>query len=73
MKIKHDDFCPCTRFRAQPEFCRCGAIERAEIVADVSQAFAKRLREILRSPAPSQGEVGPAPVDIPCGNWGDND
>jgi len=51
MKMKHDDFCPCTRFRAQPEFCRCGAVERAEIVADVSKAFGERLRAIMATEA----------------------
>jgi len=56
IKIKHDDFCPCARFRAQPEFCRCGAIERKEIVEETAKAFAARLREILRSASPSQGE-----------------
>lgn len=45
---KHDDFCPCTRFHAQDEFCTCGAIERAAIVADVGEAFGKRLRQIER-------------------------
>lgn len=53
-QIKHDDLCPCTRFRAQPEFCRCGAIERKEIVEETVQAFSDRLREIMRPAPPSQ-------------------
>ena len=51
MKIKHDDFCPCTRFRAQAEFCSCGAIKRDEIVKGVSESFAKRLHDIMRGPS----------------------
>jgi predicted ATPase with chaperone activity len=53
VKINHDDLCPCTRFRAPPEFCQCGAIDRAEIVADVSKDFADRLREIMATPTPA--------------------
>jgi predicted ATPase with chaperone activity len=56
--VKHDDFCPCTRFRAQPEFCRCGAIERREIVEETVQAFSDRLREINQTPAPMKTEMG---------------
>ena len=55
---KHDDMCPCTRFRAQDEFCTCGAVERSEIVADVSKAFGKRLGEIMRSPSPQPRTMG---------------
>lgn len=50
----HDDFCPCTRFRAQPEFCQCGAIERKEIVEETVQAFSDRLREINQAPPPAE-------------------
>lgn len=57
MKLsKHDDMCPCTRFRAQPEFCTCGAIERDEIVADVGKKFGNRLREIMATAAPPHTE-----------------
>lgn len=49
---KHDDMCPCTRFRAQPEFCQCGAVERDEIVKDTSRRFGERLREIDQNPEP---------------------
>lgn len=70
---KHDDMCPCTRFRSQDEFCTCGAVERAEIVADASKNFAEHLRRInsatdaeideavsaLRTPSPQTKMVGP--------------
>lgn len=58
MRNKHDDMCPCTRFRAQDEFCTCGAVERADIVADVSKAFGRRLDSIMRPPAPQPREAG---------------
>lgn len=57
MRIRHDDFCPCTRFRAQPEFCQCGVIERAEIVEGVSRAFGQRLREINQNLLPAEMEA----------------
>lgn len=54
--IKHDDLCPCTRFRAQPEFCTCGAEKVAKIVADVSENFAGRLCDIMKPAAPAKQE-----------------
>lgn len=60
MKIQHDDFCPCARFRTGLEFCTCGVYSAAatqEIVDDVSQQFADRLREIMNpTPAPRAPE-----------------
>lgn len=56
--VKHDDMCPCTRFRAQPEFCTCGAEKVAEIVSEVSSNFAYRLRTIMRPAAPAKQEGG---------------
>lgn len=55
---KHDDFCPCTRFRAQDEFCQCGAVGRAEAVEETVKEFSRRLREINRNPAPQPRERG---------------
>ena len=49
-KIKHDDFCPCTRFKAQPEFCTCGGIEYAEAQEASIKRFGERLREISANP-----------------------
>lgn len=43
---KHDNMCPCTRFRSQDEYCTCGAAERAEIVEDARKNFAEHLRRI---------------------------
>lgn len=57
MQTNHDDFCPCARFRAQPEFCRCGAIERKEIVEETVQSFADRLREINQAPPPAERDA----------------
>lgn len=56
MKIRHDDFCPCTRFRAQDDFCQCGAVAREEIVTETVQAFGERLREIDRALPPAKRE-----------------
>lgn len=50
MKAAHDDLCPCNRYRAQDEFCTCGAVGRAAIVEEVSKAFGDRLREINKKP-----------------------
>ncbi|WP_159953146.1 DUF551 domain-containing protein [Rhizobium sp. 18065] len=55
---KHDDMCPCTRFRAQDEFCTCGAVARDEIVKDTSRRFGERLREIQRTPSPQPNLSG---------------
>lgn len=52
MTIRHDDICPCTRFRAQNEFCTCGAVARDEIVRGTSRRFGERLREIVGKPMP---------------------
>jgi hypothetical protein len=46
VKPTHDDLCPCNRYRAQDEFCTCGAVERAEIVADASRKFGEHLKRI---------------------------
>lgn len=57
---KHDDMCPCTRFRAQDEFCTCGAVARDEIVKETSRRFGERLREIQQSPPPQTRASVPA-------------
>lgn len=49
VKIRHDDFCPCTRFHTQPEFCNCGAVEYAETQEEANRRFGEKLREINRS------------------------
>lgn len=46
--MRHDDFCPCTRFSLQPEFCTCGAAECDEDLAAIVQTFGRRLSEINR-------------------------
>lgn len=51
MPIKHDDLCPCTRFRAQPEFCTCNAIAYDDAVEKTSQNFSRRLKGILSTPS----------------------
>lgn len=62
MQNKHDDMCPCTRFRAQDEFCTCGAVAREEIVKDTSRRFGERLHEIQRTPSPQpRTAIEPAP------------
>ena len=51
VKIKHDDFCPVTRFHTQPEFCNCGAVECENDLNAVIEDFGKKLREINRTPS----------------------
>jgi hypothetical protein len=58
VKIKHDDFCPCTRFHTQPEFCNCGAVECENDINAGLERFGKRLREINRA-ALTQEEAKP--------------
>lgn len=71
--MRHDDFCPCARFRAQPEFCRCGAVEREEIVSDTARRFADRLKaiDVCTDATLKGGESFPQPRrkdgEEPCG------
>lgn len=50
VKIKHDDFCPCTRFHTQPEFCNCGAVECENDINAGLQLFGEKLRKINQTP-----------------------
>jgi hypothetical protein len=57
IKIKHDDFCPCARFRLQPEFCTCNAAECESDLNAGIERFGRKLRDINRAVAPEQGEA----------------
>jgi hypothetical protein len=49
--LKHDEFCPCTRFHTQEEFCTCGAVEVNKDLGDIVESFGRRVREIRKTPA----------------------
>ena len=57
IKIKHDDFCPCTRFHTQPEFCNCGAVECENDINAGLERFGKRLRSIAALNAKPEGST----------------
>lgn len=46
--LKHDDFCPCSRFHTQDEFCNCGAVEVNKDIGDIVDSFGRRVREIRK-------------------------
>lgn len=48
MKIKHDDFCPVTRFHCDEMHCNCGAVSYAEDMEAIIQTFGRKLKNINR-------------------------
>ena len=49
--LKHDDFCPCSRFHTQDEFCNCGAVEVNKDLGDIVDSFGRRVRDIRKGDA----------------------